>query len=61
MKIKILKKIVWVTGTNGFVGKNLLSLFPKEKAGVAKKDVLVYTWDNHVRKLTTFFDNICAE
>ena len=31
MKKKEEKKIVWITGTNGFVGKNLLPLFPKEK------------------------------
>ena len=35
MKTEILKKIVWITGANGFVGKNLLSLFPKEKSKVA--------------------------
>ena len=39
MKIKIMKKqegkeTVWITGANGFVGKNLLPLFPKEKYDV---------------------------
>ena len=53
-------------GDSGDLVKELLNfkqnpLTFKEKAEVAKKDVLVYTWDNHVRKLTTFFDNICAE
>jgi len=33
----------------------------KNKADVAKNDVLAYTWSNHAKKLMKFFNTICAE
>lgn len=52
-------------GDSGDLVKELLNFKKnpsafKEKTELAKRDVLAYTWDNHVKKLITFFENICA-